>query len=105
MTSTLLQGNTGLYQIIARNPATPAAAAAFLSGLANPGSGYTTGNYFFMDWTATKKFDKWEIRPVGFFKVQTTNDMPGGINPATGAKSADCETFCRLLLSPSRISV
>lgn len=83
--NTASRGNTGLYQIIARNPATPTVLSVFLSGPANPGDGYTSGNYFFADFTATKKFDKWEIGPVGFVKFQTTNDTPGGINPATGA--------------------
>jgi Putative MetA-pathway of phenol degradation len=73
------------YQIIARNPATAPSLAGLLSGPANPGMGYTTGNYLFIDWTATKKFGKWEIGPVGFFKFQTTSDSPGGINPATGS--------------------
>jgi hypothetical protein len=36
-------------------------------------------------WTATKKFNSWEVGPVGFFKFQTTDDSPGGINPATGS--------------------
>lgn len=83
--NTASRGNTGLYQIIALNPATAAPISALLTGPANPGRGYTTGDYLFFDWTATKKFDKWEIGPVGFFKFQTTNDTPGGINPATGA--------------------
>jgi hypothetical protein len=83
--NTASRGNTGLYQIIALNPATSASTAALLTGPANPGAGYTTGNYLYLDWTATKKFGNWEIGPVGFFKFQTTNDTPGGINPATGA--------------------
>jgi hypothetical protein len=83
--NTASSGNTGLYQIIARNPATPAPVSALFSGLTNPGDGYTSGNYLFGDFTATKKFDKWEIGPVAFFKIQTTNDTPGGINPGTGA--------------------
>lgn len=83
--NTASQGNTGIYQIIGRNPATAPAFASFITGPANPGAGYTSGNFLFIDWTATKKFDKWEIGPVGFFKFQTTNDSPGGINPATGA--------------------
>jgi hypothetical protein len=83
--NTASQGNMGLYQIIARNPATPSVVSALLSGPANPGAGYTTGNYFFGDFTATKRFDKWEVGPVGFVKFQTTSDTPGGINPGTGA--------------------
>ena len=71
--------------MIARNPATAPAFAAFLTGPANPGRGYTSGNYLYVDWTATKKFGSWEFGPVGFFKLQTTDDSPGGINPATGA--------------------
>jgi hypothetical protein len=83
--NTASQGNTGLYQIIARNPATAPAVAALLSGPADPGVGYTTGNYLYVDWTATKKFGSWELGPVGFFKYQTTDDSPGGINPATAS--------------------
>ena len=83
--NTASQGKTGLYQIIALNPATPVPVSTLLTGPANPGNGYTTGNYLYIDWTATKKFDKWEIGPVGFFKFQTTDDTPGGINPATGS--------------------
>jgi hypothetical protein len=41
--------------------------------------------YLYVDWTATKKFGSWEVGPVGFFKFQTTDDSPGGINPATGS--------------------
>jgi Putative MetA-pathway of phenol degradation len=77
------RGNTGAYQAIARNPATPPATAAFFSGPANPGDGYTSGNTLYIDWTATKKFDKWEFGPVGFLRWQTNDDSPGGINPAT----------------------
>ena len=83
--NTASEGRTGLYQIIARNPATAPAFAAFLTGPANPGRGYTSGNYLYVDWTATKKFGSWEVGPVGFFKFQTTDDSPGGINPATGS--------------------
>lgn len=79
------QGRTGAYQAIARNPATPAAFAAFLSGPANPGDGYTSGNTLYVDWTVTKKFGNWEFGPTGFFKWQTHDDTPGGINPATRA--------------------
>lgn len=79
------EGRTGAYQAIARNPATPLALASFLTGTANPGDGYTSGNTLYVDWTATKKFDKWEIGPVGAFRWQTNYDTPGGTNPATGA--------------------
>lgn len=78
-------GNTGLYQSIARNPATPAALSSFLAGPANPGRGYESGNLFYLDLTATKKFGQWEVGPVGYVKYQTTSDSPGGVNPATGA--------------------
>jgi hypothetical protein len=83
--NTASQGRTGLYQVFARSPATAAPLAAFLGGPGSPGNGYTSGNTFYLDWTATKKFDKWEVGPVGFFKVQTTDDTPGGINPASGS--------------------
>ena len=79
------KGNTGLYQVIARNPATPLPVATLLGGPNGPGNGYTSGNYLYVDWTATKKFGNWEVGPVGFFKAQTTADSPGGINAATSA--------------------
>src|SRR5258708_6103827 len=85
--NTASEGRTGLYQVIARNPATAPAFAALLTGPANPGRGYTSGNYLYVDWTATKKFGSWEVGPVGFFKFQTTDDSPGGINPATSPAS------------------
>lgn len=78
-------GNVGLYQIIARNPTTPAATAAFLGGPNSPGNGYTSGSTLFLDFTATHRFDKWEVGPVGYVKYQVTNDTPGGINPGTGS--------------------
>jgi outer membrane putative beta-barrel porin/alpha-amylase len=83
--NTASAGRTGLYQVIARNPATAPAVVALFTGPANPGRGYTSGNYLYVDWTATHKFGSWEFRPVGFFKFQTTDDAPGGINPATGS--------------------
>lgn len=79
------KGNTGLYQMIARNPATAPVVAALLSGPADPGVGYTSGNSLYVDWTATKKFGNWELGPVGFIRFQTSDDSPGGINPATGS--------------------
>jgi hypothetical protein len=47
------------------------AAAAF-------GVGYRSGDQAYLDLTATKKFGKWEIGPVGYLKWQTTSDRPGG---------------------------
>jgi hypothetical protein len=49
-----------------------------LLGLGDPGDGYRTGNQMFLDWSATRKFGKWEIGPIGYFKWQTTSDSPGG---------------------------
>jgi hypothetical protein len=83
--NTASAGRTGLYQVIARNPATAPAVAALFGGPTSPGRGYTSGNYLYVDWTATKKFNSWEVGPVGFFKFQTTDDSPGGINPVTGS--------------------
>jgi hypothetical protein len=42
------------------------------------GNGYLSGDQAYLDLTATKKFGKWEIGPVGYFKWQTTADRPGG---------------------------
>jgi hypothetical protein len=83
--NTASEGRTGLYQVIARNPATAPAVAALLGGPDSPGRGYTSGNYLYVDWTATHKFGSWEFGPVGFFKFETTDDAPGGINPTTGS--------------------
>jgi hypothetical protein len=41
------------------------------------GVGYQSGDQFFVDLTATKKFGKWEIGPVAYLKWQTTEDKPG----------------------------
>jgi hypothetical protein len=35
------------------------------------------------DFPALYKFGKWQIGPVGYFEVQTTNDT-GGCNPVPG---------------------
>jgi hypothetical protein len=42
------------------------------------GVGYHSGDQAYVDLTATKKFGKWEIGPVGYLKWQTTADSPGG---------------------------
>jgi Putative MetA-pathway of phenol degradation len=42
--NTASQGNTGLYQVIARNAATAPAVAALFSGPTSPARGYTSGN-------------------------------------------------------------
>jgi hypothetical protein len=42
------------------------------------GVGYRSGDQAFLDVTATKKFGKWEIGPVGYLTWQTTSDSPGG---------------------------
>jgi hypothetical protein len=82
--NTASRGNTGLYQLIARNPATSPALVTLLDTV-NPGAGYTSGDNLYLDWTATKKFGKWEVGPVGFVRYQVTDDSPGGRNPATGS--------------------
>ena len=61
--NTASAGHTGVFA--------GTAAAAF-------GSGYRSGDEAFLDLTATKKFNKWELGPVGFIKDQTTSDTPGG---------------------------
>lgn len=61
--NTASQGHTG--------PFAGTAAAVF-------GNGYQSGDQAFLDITATKKFGKWEIGPVGYLAWQTTNDSPGG---------------------------
>lgn len=42
------------------------------------GVGYRSGDQAYVDFTATKRFGKWEVGPVGYLKLQTTNDQPGG---------------------------
>jgi hypothetical protein len=42
------------------------------------GTGYVSGQEFYLDWTAAHKFGKWEIGPVGYVVAQTTSDRPGG---------------------------
>jgi hypothetical protein len=83
--NTASAGNTGAYQIIARAPTTPAFLSSLLTGPANPGRGFTSGDLLYVDLTATKRFGKWEVGPVGYIQYQTTNDSPGGVNPANGA--------------------
>jgi hypothetical protein len=56
-------GHTGVF---ARTPF-----AAF-------GAGYRSGDQVFLDLTATKKFGKWELGPIAYFKQQATSDSPGG---------------------------
>jgi hypothetical protein len=61
------------------------------------GVGYQSGDQAFLDVTATKKFGKWEIGPVGYFAWQTTNDTPGGgfSCAAMGAATAGLATCGR----------
>jgi hypothetical protein len=42
------------------------------------GIGYHSGDQFYVDVTATKRFGKWEFGPVGYLKSQLTSDHPGG---------------------------
>ncbi len=83
--NTASTGNTGTYQTVALKPGTSAFLSSFLTGPANPGRGYTSGNLFYLDLTSTKKFGSWEVGPVGYVQYQTTSDSPGGVNPATGS--------------------
>jgi hypothetical protein len=41
---------------------------------------YATGNRFYADFTATKKFGEWEIGPVGYVVEQTTDDSNSGMS-------------------------
>jgi hypothetical protein len=48
------------------------------------GVGYRSGDQGYVDLTATKKFGKWEIGPVGYLKWQLNDDRPGsGFSCAT----------------------
>jgi hypothetical protein len=51
-----------------------------LSGT-TPGTGYLSGQEFYLDWTALYRIGKWEIGPVGYVIDQTTSDVPGGNVP------------------------
>ena len=67
-------GHTGVFA------GTPAAAF---------GIGYHSGDQFYVDVTATKRFGKWEFGPVGYLKSQPTSDHPGsGFSCATMAAVA-----------------
>ena len=44
---------------------------------------YTSGDQLFIDVTATKKFGKWEVGPVGYFNKQITNDQNSGTTYGT----------------------
>ena len=39
--------------------------------------GYKSGDQAYLDLTATKKFGRWELGPLAYFKWQTTSDQPG----------------------------
>jgi hypothetical protein len=59
------------------------------------GNGYKSGDQAYVDLTATKKFGKWEIGPVGYFKFQTTDDRPGGgVSCATMAAATASQLTC-----------
>jgi hypothetical protein len=79
------KGHTGTYQIAANLPfplgfgGTPLAAT-----IAGIGNGYRSGDQLFGDFALTYQVGKLEIGPVAFFRQQTTNDTPGGLNPLTG---------------------
>ena len=59
------------------------------------GVGYRSGDQAYVDLTATKKFGKWEIGPVGYIKLQTTRDRPGGgVSCATMAALTASQLTC-----------
>ena len=60
--------------------------AAYDSNTANAYDHYQSGDQIFIDLTATKKFGKFEIGPVGYFTGQTTSDYdPNGVYAALAA--------------------
>jgi hypothetical protein len=61
--NTASAGHTGVFA------GTPLAAFGF---------GYRSGDQAFLDLTATKTINNWEIGPVAYFMWQTTPDRPGG---------------------------
>jgi hypothetical protein len=66
-----------------------------LTPVAAFGVGYRSGDQAYLDLTATKKFDKWEIGPVGYLKWQTTDDRPGaGVSCATMAAVTASQLTC-----------
>lgn len=64
----------------------------------NPYSHVTDGQVFRADFTATKKFGRLEIGPVGYLAFQTTRDT-GGASPAAYAASKGALNTCNLLPS------
>jgi hypothetical protein len=48
----------------------------------NEKSGYTTGDIFHADFTATKQFGQWTIGPVAYYAAQLTSDRPSDITDA-----------------------
>jgi hypothetical protein len=44
----------------------------------NPTTGYRSGDQFFLDLTATKKFGELEVGPVSYFATQFTADIDNG---------------------------
>jgi hypothetical protein len=78
-----------LYQISGASAGTCCVGGAgFLP--AGAAAGYTSGDELFGDLTALYKFGKWQIGPVGYFEVQTTNDRPGGGVPCTFGVGGIC---------------
>lgn len=66
--------------------------------LTNPYSHITDGQVFRADLTATKKFGRLEIGPVGYLAFQTTRDT-GGASPAAYAASHGALNTCNPLPS------
>jgi hypothetical protein len=44
----------------------------------NPNSNFTSGDQFFVDFAATRKFGNWRLGPVAYFTTQTTSDVNAG---------------------------
>jgi len=57
----------------------------------SPFIGWTPPEQLFVDWTVAYKIGKWEIGPVGYWQVDTTNDSPGsGFTCATLPAGVAC---------------
>src|SRR5579871_2388061 len=61
----------------------------------NSRDGYTTGDIFHADFTATKTFGKWTIGPVAYYVAQVTNDScaVGALCNALGGTLANASRF------------
>jgi len=67
------------YDIQGPSKGTCCASAAIAPPGAVPSTvGFTGGNELYVDAAALYSVGKWQFGPVGYAKVQTTNDVPGG---------------------------